>query len=401
MISNIEKIQTFAHQTLLSYYSPNQYCTEIRVIADKEHLQTMGEDLYLYICPFEFALDDPLLAAIFLEEKAFFIIEQKGSHFQALYSHCPDLSAYHQLRLQKIAIQKKMVENERQRFRIAVENTPTIVFEYDIDQDFYSSYGTLAQPYEKQNYPMEQNIPHFMEHYIHTLAAPDFVDTLTQLLLGQSGREGEFRAIFSEDGPVYGWVRATITPVYDHDGKISKTIGKFVNIQTEKEKELALWEANSRDALTRLYNKETGIRMVQEYMEQKEPSEVCCLMLFDMDNFQELNEKQGHFFADAVLQEVADIIRSETSPDDIQIRLGGDEFMLFVKYCDKSRATILGPRIAAGIKKLFQDEIPGLQISASIGICVTAVLDQYSGLYRCAESTLKYVKTQDKGYAAC
>ena len=34
-------------------------------------------------------------------------------------------------------------------------------------------------------------------------------------------------------------------------------------------------------------------------------------------------------------------------------------------------------------------------------MCVTAVVDEYSGLYRCAESTLKYVKENCKGSAAC
>lgn len=40
-------------------------------------------------------------------------------------------------------------------------------------------------------------------------------------------------------------------------------------------------------------------------------------------------------------------------------------------------------------------------ISASIGMCVTSVVEDYSGLYRCAESTLQYLKKNGKGRAAC
>ena len=34
-------------------------------------------------------------------------------------------------------------------------------------------------------------------------------------------------------------------------------------------------------------------------------------------------------------------------------------------------------------------------------MCVTSVIDEYNGLYRCAESTLQYVKKHGKGKAAC
>ena len=42
-----------------------------------------------------------------------------------------------------------------------------------------------------------------------------------------------------------------------------------------------------------------------------------------------------------------------------------------------------------------------ISISVSIGMCATEVVDEYSGLYRCAESTLKYVKENCQGNAAC
>lgn len=34
-------------------------------------------------------------------------------------------------------------------------------------------------------------------------------------------------------------------------------------------------------------------------------------------------------------------------------------------------------------------------------MCVTSVVEDYSGLYRCAESTLQYLKKNGKGRAAC
>ena len=60
-----------------------------------------------------------------------------------------------------------------------------------------------------------------------------------------------------------------------------------------------------------------------------------------------------------------------------------------------------GPRIAARVRELLLQSDKDISISVSIGMCATEVVDEYSGLYRCAESTLKYVKENCQGNAAC
>lgn len=323
--------------------------------------------------------------------------EFNNTIINSLYLDITDL----ELGNQKIAEQRDLLEKERERFRIAMENTCVIIFEYDIARDRYTSYGSLEKVEEREDSCIEQTVSHFIRDHIKGYVPDSYLEQMVRLLIGSAEREGELPVALSPGDADYVWTRVSVTPVLDRDNKIVKTIGKFTNIQSEKEKEIALEELNSLDSLTKLYNKESGIRRVQEYMASKRPEQICALMLFDMDDFQKINEEQGHIFADAVLQEVADILRSETSPEDICIRLGGDEFMIFVKDCNKARASSVGTRIASMIQELFKQETPKLSISASIGMCVTAVVDEYSGLYRCAESTLKYVKKNNKGHAAC
>ena len=86
---------------------------------------------------------------------------------------------------------------------------------------------------------------------------------------------------------------------------------------------------------------------------------------------------------------MADILRAETEPDDIRVRMGGDEFMLVLKGRGKAGATVTGPRVAARVRELLLQSDKDISISVSIGMCATEVVDEYSGLYRCAESTLK------------
>ena len=73
----------------------------------------------------------------------------------------------------------------------------------------------------------------------------------------------------------------------------------------------------------------------------------------------------------------------------------------WLKGRGKAGATVTGPRIAARVRELLLQSDKDISISVSIGMCATEVVDEYSGLYRCAESTLKYVKENCQGRAAC
>ncbi len=198
------------------------------------------------------------------------------------------------------------------------------------------------------------------------------------------------------------WCRETLSVIRSgEDGSPQLVIGIVEEITRQKEMERALEEARSRDSLTGLYNKESGTQLVQADLNSRPAGKPAALMLLDMDDFEEVNKKEGNVFADAILQEVADLLRSETGPDSIQARLGGDEFMLFLKNCDRARASVIGPRIAEMVGNILVNTERDIHVSVSIGMCSTEVTGDYNALYRCAESTLKYVKEHGKGQAAC
>lgn len=197
------------------------------------------------------------------------------------------------------------------------------------------------------------------------------------------------------------WCRETLSVIRSsEDGAPQFVIGIVEDITRQKEMELALEETRSRDGLTGLYNKEKGIRLIQDYLNSRPAGENGVLMLLDMDDFAYINQKEGKVFADAILQEIADLLLAETSGDDIRVRLGGDEFMVFLKNCDRGQAAVIGPRIARLIRNILVNTEQDVHASVSIGMCSTEVADEYPMLYRCAESTLKYVKEHSKGKAA-
>lgn len=291
------------------------------------------------------------------------------------------------------------LEEERKRFRIAIESAAAVIFEYDIHSDTYNAYGTLEKSTKKHS--MEYRIPCFAAKELKNMVEESFQESFYQFIQGNAENEMQLQMSVYFGSKEMVWAKAVITPVYGKHNEIIKVIGKISNIQSEKEKEFALIEAQTRDGLTGLYKKEIGISKIKSCLEERPQEQDCTLMILDMDDFKTLNVEEGTVFADAILQEVAEILKAETKEEDIQVRLGGDEFMLLIKDCGKDRAVVVGGRIAEHVKKLFQKRNKNIAVSVSIGMCATCVAEEYSALYRCAESTLKYVKKHQKGEAAC
>ena len=290
---------------------------------------------------------------------------------------------------------KELAEANSAILNMALEHTSLCEFYY------YPDRRTCVIPDRTSaRYQCGSRYMHMPESFADEMVAPecrrDFIRMYEDIHSGKRTASAQFLTVKNS------WCRVTMSAVeYGENGQNGTVLGIIEDITKEQTMAMALEEAKSRDLLTGLWNREAGTRIAQEYMAKKPLGERCALMLLDMDNFTRINQEEGVAFANAVLQEVADILRAETEPDDIRVRMGGDEFMLVLKGRGKAGATVTGPRVAARVRELLLQSDKDISISVSIGMCATEVVDEYSGLYRCAESTLKYVKENCQGNAAC
>ena len=290
---------------------------------------------------------------------------------------------------------KELAEANSAILNMALEHTSLCEFYY------YPDRRTCVIPDRTSaRYQCGSRYVNMPESFADEMVAPecrrDFIRMYEDIHSGKRTASAQFLTVKNS------WCRVTMSAVeYGENGQNGTVLGIIEDITKEQTMAMALEEAKSRDLLTGLWNREAGTRIAQEYMAQKPLGERCALMLLDMDNFTRINQEEGVAFANAVLQEVADILRAETEPDDIRVRMGGDEFMLVLKGRGKAGATVTGPRVAARVRELLLQSDKDISISVSIGMCATEVVDEYSGLYRCAESTLKYVKENCQGNAAC
>lgn len=100
------------------------------------------------------------------------------------------------------------------------------------------------------------------------------------------------------------------------------------------------------------------------------------LISIDLDNFKAINDLCGHSAGDRVLEAVAVAISQTCRASDLCARVGGDEFSIVCPGADAAVAARIGERILAAVRAISPQQVlgradapPGLEISASVGVC--------------------------------
>jgi diguanylate cyclase (GGDEF)-like protein len=100
------------------------------------------------------------------------------------------------------------------------------------------------------------------------------------------------------------------------------------------------------DQLTDLVNRRFLIeylkRKVQRPSRSKRPFSI---IMGDIDDFKSINDNYGHECGDYVLQQIADIFKEITRPQDLTSRWGGEEFLIFLPDISSGSAIDLAERL--------------------------------------------------------
>lgn len=164
----------------------------------------------------------------------------------------------------------------------------------------------------------------------------------------------------------------------------------------KKTQEVSDIKAKSRqDALTGLWNRahteETVNKMISEGVSG-------ALMMIDMDNFKAINDNYGHIAGDRTLKMFADTLRKYSAEGDVLCRIGGDEFVVFVR--DITSKSELGNRASDIITDLcYKLEQCKFETNSSVSIGIAQTPDdgtEFNKLYNAADKALYYVKQNGK-----
>jgi len=196
------------------------------------------------------------------------------------------------------------------------------------------------------------------------------LDAVTLQKLYQSGRSEmvmEYKRRITAN--TVRWVRDEIKFLVDpHNGHLCAIL-TVRDIEAKKENERRIIERAEHDPLTNLLNRSSIRELVRETLAKKDQDNaIHALFMMDVDNFKQVNDELGHRWGDKCLVETADILRSNFRSSDLIARIGGDEFIVFMRYVS-SREDVCAKamQLRERLVRMMGPE-KTVQVSASIGI---------------------------------
>ncbi len=94
-----------------------------------------------------------------------------------------------------------------------------------------------------------------------------------------------------------------------------------------------------------------------------------CLMMLDVDHFKAINDTHGHPAGDAVLVELATMLRGTMRTSDLLCRFGGEEFAVLLPETTLPAASILAHRLRHDVGELCVNaEGKSLRLTVSVGL---------------------------------
>ena len=284
-----------------------------------------------------------------------------------------------------------------ERHQIVMAQTNDIIFELDFESD-----TLLCSPKWEERFGYSHIVQHastqlLRNSHIH----PDHIDQLRQNLeqLRSGVRYLEMEIQISNAAGQYTWSRLRATAQQDSEGRTIKLVGVIIDIEQEKRISQALLDEAARDPLTKLYNRNVSRRKIDAYLSSRGENEQAALMIMDLDNFKEVNDRYGHLYGDAVLLRASAEISGFFRSNDIISRIGGDEFMIFMKNIP-GRALVEKrcQELISAIRHLHHEQAEEFALSCSIGVALIPEHGtSYQDLFQRADRALYSAKTQDKG----
>ena len=145
-------------------------------------------------------------------------------------------------------------------------------------------------------------------------------------------------------------------------------------------------EEARRDTLTGLGNRLAWEEATAGGDRRRAADDAVSIILVDVNGLKSTNDAHGHEAGDALLRELADVLRASTREGDVVCRIGGDEFAVFLPGADQRECADVVRRLRRAIEE--QTGVSGSRLSAAVGAASAPPAGSLVEARRSADSAL-------------
>lgn len=284
---------------------------------------------------------------------------------------------------------------EKERSRCVFELTDGVIWEYNYKLDTLTKSDPDIGIHTGFTTTKDFKNTYLNEDIIHPDDLEIFFKFYEDIQDGKSTITCELRG--KDLSGEYKWFELTAQVIKNKKGKPLLAIGQTTNIDSRKQAIESFKSNNELDHLTKVTNKKTAMKIINNLLSTETHSQMHGLLLLDIDSFESINKTYGTVFGDALLIELATkLTKYYDNNCNVICRAGGDEFLLFlsniptIHYMEEQAASILSL-----LSDIITHSDKLMNISGCIGMATYPMDGQdFNTLLKNADSALYYAKQQ-------
>lgn len=257
-------------------------------------------------------------------------------------------------------------EKERLRITLAALAESVVITDADARLEYLNPAAEKLSGW--QNSEAEGQSVSKVFRCINEVTRDTMVPTVNTCL--QSGKRTENNTLLLTRCGQEQLLKEIATPLMDSEGKVSGAVVILRNVTRERKRSRELVHQASHDWLTQLPNRALlWNRLNHAIAKASQDDHLVAVLFMDLDRFKEVNDSLGHAAGDALLVEIADLLRASVREGDTVARLGGDEFVVLLENLYKvNQASSIARKIAKNLTVPLVIEGRAISVTFSAGI---------------------------------
>ena len=151
------------------------------------------------------------------------------------------------------------------------------------------------------------------------------------------------------------------------------------------------------DSFTDVMNKNAFFDMADIQL-QENPEQLHGMVLFDLDNFKQVNDKLGHDVGDQVILALAEILKNKFRGNDLIGRFGGDEFVVFMKNVKTTQIVQKrAEEVVSEVRENFAKQFAGIDVDVTISAGAVTEINLFSSQEMFKFADIALYKAKQKG----